>query len=64
MGTEYRLVATRLDGRQKRWPERSLRRAQKALADLQRDLTERPHPQYTDPRIEQREVGEWRIVNF
>ncbi len=62
MATEYRLVATRLDGRQKRWPKRSLRHVEKALADLERDLAARPHPQYTEPRIEQREVGEWHTI--
>ncbi len=38
MDSEYRLVATKPDGREKRWPKRNLAHAEKTLKDLTRDI--------------------------
>ena len=60
---EYRLVATQVDGRLKRWPKRNLQHAQKGLADLLRDIEQRPHCGYRKPVwLEQRTVGNWFAV--
>ena len=59
MSVEYRLVATNPDGGLKRWCFAKEQTARKHLADLIVDIKERPLCGYTDPYLEQREVGEW-----
>lgn len=55
----YRMVATKVDGRLKRWPFAKEKAARKHLADLEKDIEERPLCGYTDPFLESREVTEW-----
>ena len=63
MSLEYRMVATTPDGRLKRWCFAKEPQARKHLADLIRDIKEKPLCGYSDPYLEEREVGEWRTVN-
>lgn len=54
----YRMVATRTDGKLKRWPFSKEAQAVKHLADLHKDIAERKC-YYSAPYLEQREVTEW-----
>jgi hypothetical protein len=56
--TEYRLVATKVDGKLKRWCMAKEATAVKHLADLEKDIRER-NCGYSDPYLEVREVSEW-----
>ncbi len=55
----FRMVATKPDGKLKRWPFAKEAAAAKHLADLRIDIAKRPECGYHDPYLQSRQVTPW-----